>query len=197
MSDLAGRWPIPALHDVRDALLAAWDRDGYHDLRHLDEVLDRIDELDRAGERFDRVPVVLAAWFHDAVYDALPDAEERSAQWAERALPEPPAAEVARLVRMTEHHRPFPDDRNACVLSDADLAILAAPDRSATADYTAGVRREYASVGDEDFARGRAAVLRDLLDGPRLFATDAGARAVGGGRTRQRDGRDRARLPEA
>ena len=175
MPDLADRWPIPALNDVRDALLLAWDRDGYHDLRHLTEVLDRIDELDRAGERFDRVPVVLAAWFHDAVYDALPDAEERSAQWAERALPEPPAAEVARLVRMTEHHRPFPDDRNACVLSDADLAILAAPEER-YADYTAGVRREYASVSDPDFAHGRAAVLCDLLDRPRLFATDAGAR---------------------
>ena len=35
MPDLADRWPIPALHDVRDELLAAWDRDGYHDLRHL------------------------------------------------------------------------------------------------------------------------------------------------------------------
>jgi predicted metal-dependent HD superfamily phosphohydrolase len=173
--DLADRWPIPALHDVRDALLTAWDRGGYHDLRHLSEVLDRIDELDRAGERFDRVPVVLAAWFHDAVYDALPDAEERSAQWAERALPEPPAAEVARLVRMTEHHRPFPDDRNACVLSDADLAILAAPEERYR-EYTDGVRREYASVSDEDFAVGRAAVLRDLLDGQRLFATGAGAR---------------------
>ena len=121
------------------------------------------------------MPVVLAAWFHDAVYDALPDAEERSAQWAERALPEPPASEVARLVRMTAHHRPFPDDRNACVLSDADLAILAAPEER-YADYAAGVRREYAQVGDADFAAGRAAVLRDLLDGPRLFATDAGAR---------------------
>jgi predicted metal-dependent HD superfamily phosphohydrolase len=76
---------------------------------------------------------------------------------------------------MTEHHRPFPDDRNGCVLSDADLAILAAePVRYA--DYAAGVRREYAQVGDHDFAAGRAAVLRDLLDGPRLFATEAGAR---------------------
>ena len=175
MSSLAQRWPVPALHDVRDALLAAWDRDGYHDQRHLAEVLDRIDELDRAGEQFDRVPVLLAAWFHDAVYDALPDAEERSALWAEQALPEPPATEVARLVRMTEHHRTFPDDRNACVLSDADLAILAAPEER-YAEYTAGVRREYASVGDADFAAGRAAVLRDLLDGPRLFATAAGAR---------------------
>ena len=95
MSDLAGRWPIPALHDVRDELLAAWDRDGYHDLRHLEEVLDRIDELDRAGERFDRVPVVLAAWFHDAVYDALPDAEERSAHGPSAPCRSRRAAEVA------------------------------------------------------------------------------------------------------
>ena len=110
MSDLADRWPIPALHDVRDALLVAWDRDGYHDLRHLAEVLDRIDELDRAGERFDRVPVVLAAWFHDAVYDALPDAEERSAQWAGRALPEPPSSgrwvSVSRTRRATSATTP-------------------------------------------------------------------------------------------
>ena len=78
-------------------------------------------------------------------------------------------------MRMTAHHRPFPDDRNGCVLSDADLAILAAPPERYR-DYTAGVRREYAQVADADFAVGRAAVLRDLLDGPRLFATDAGAR---------------------
>ena len=71
--------------------------------------------------------VVLAAWFHDAVYDALPEAEERSAVWAEQALPNPPAAEVARLVRITAHHRVDGHDPNAAVLSDADLAILAAP----------------------------------------------------------------------
>ena len=140
------------------------------------EVLDRIDELDRAGERFDRVPVVLAAWFHDAVYDALPDAEERSAQWAERALPEPPAAEVARLVRMTEHHRPFPDDRNACVLSDADLAILAAAGGALRGVHGRASGGSTPASATRTSRAGRAAVLRDLLDGPRLFATDAGAR---------------------
>ena len=45
--------------------------------------------------------VALAAWFHDAVYDGADDDEERSAQWAERALPPAYADEVARLVRMT------------------------------------------------------------------------------------------------
>ena len=173
MTFLADRWPLRALFDVRDELLAAWDRPGYHDLRHLTEVLDRLDELDRAGAAFDLVPVVLAAWFHDAVYDGQPDAEERSAQLAESKLPDPPAAEVARLVRMTEHHQAFPDDLNAAALSDADLAILAA-DADRYHAYARDVRTEYAQFSDADFRAGRAAVLKDLLAGPSLFRTTHG-----------------------
>jgi predicted metal-dependent HD superfamily phosphohydrolase len=173
VTSLADRWPLRALFDVRDELLAAWDRPGYHDLRHLTEVLDRLDDLDRAGAAFDRVPVLLAAWFHDAVYDGRPDAEERSAMLAEATLPDPPAAEVARLVRMTEHHQAFPDDLNAAALSDADLAILAAePERYDT--YTRDVRIEYAQVADADFRAGRASVLSELLAGPSLFRTPQG-----------------------
>ena len=103
---LADRWPLPDHHALRDELLAAWDRAGYHDLRHLEEVLDRLDVLAAAGAPFDRTVVALAAWFHDAVYDGADDDEERSARWAERALPPAWADEVARLVRMTVEHRP-------------------------------------------------------------------------------------------
>ncbi|QIK75351.1 HD domain-containing protein [Nocardioides piscis] len=172
-ASLPDRWPLRTLTGVRDELLVAWDRPGYHDLRHLTEVLDRLDELDRAGARFDRVPVVLAAWFHDAVYDGAPDDEERSALLAERSLPDPPAAEVARLVRMTEHHHAFPDDDNAAVLSDADLAILAA-DRTRYAEYAIGVRTDFAHVPDPEFRLGRAHVLNDLLSRPALFWTPQG-----------------------
>lgn len=170
---LADRWPLRALFDVRDELLVAWDRPGYHDLRHLTEVLDRLDDLDRGGATFDTVPVALAAWFHDAVYDGQPDAEERSALLATAALPDPPAAEVARLVRMTEHHQAFPDDLNGAALSDADLAILAA-DPERYEEYAIDVRTEYAQFSDADFRAGRAAVLSDLLAGPALFRTPQG-----------------------
>ena len=166
--DLAGRWPLDTHLDVRDELLAAWGdpRRGYHDLRHLAEVLDRLADLG-----CDDDVVLLAAWFHDGVHDGAADDEERSAAWAERALPSDLAPEVARLVRMTGRHRPAPGDRRGQLLSDADLAILAAPaDRYAT--YVSDVRREYAAVPDDDFARGRAAVLTDLLAKDALFHTD-------------------------
>jgi predicted metal-dependent HD superfamily phosphohydrolase len=165
--DQAGRWPLPDHDALRDALLAAYGSPGrsYHDLRHLAEVLDRLADLGCDDE-----VVLLAAWFHDAVYDGAAGDEERSARWAEEALPARLAAEVARLVRVTERHDPAPGDERGRLLCDADLAILAAsPGRYA--EYAADVRAEYAHVADTDFAAGRGAVLADLLGRPALFAT--------------------------
>jgi predicted metal-dependent HD superfamily phosphohydrolase len=162
-----------------DNLLARWQEPQrhYHTLAHLTAVLDHIDVLEKHAD--DPDVVRLAAWFHDAVY--LPDRsenEERSARLAERALPEagvPEAktAEVARLVRLTVTHDPADDDRDGQVLCDADLAILAAPP-SAYAAYTAAVREEYHFVPGDAFRAGRAAILRQLLDLPRLFRTPYG-----------------------
>ncbi|MFN8193251.1 MAG: hypothetical protein U0R80_03115 [Nocardioidaceae bacterium] len=180
MSDsLVSRWPLTVGLPVRDELLASYGdaARGYHDLLHLTEVLDRLDELAASGCAFARVPVLLAAWFHDGVYDGLPGDEDRSAAWAERTLPglvsDRVTAEVARLVRLTERHRPSPGDADGEALCDADLAILAA-DPGRYASYVADVRRDFAHVPDGDFAVGRAAVLRDLLAKPTLFHTAAG-----------------------
>jgi len=170
-------WPIFGGDELRARLLAAYAEPSrrYHDQRHLAEVLERIEELRAAGESFDYPAVVLAAWFHDAVYDGEDAAEERSALMAEQALPEwdvpgELTVEVARLVRMTAHHKPEPDDANGGVLSDADLAILAA-DEPRYAEYVAAVRAEYAAVPDAEFNRGRSAILQDLARKPHLFHT--------------------------
>ena len=79
-------------------------------------------------------------------------------------------AEVVRLVRLTETHRPEEGDAEGCALSDADLGILAAPAQRYAA-YVAAVRTEYAHLDDVTFTEGRALVLADLLDKPRLFHT--------------------------
>ncbi len=180
-SSLRRRWPLPDAA-LGERLLAAYSDPGrgYHDVRHLGDVLDRIDELVR-HEHCELLAVRLAAWFHDGVYDAQPDAEERSARWAEVALVDAGVAsrtvrEVARLVRLTAHHQAASGDANGAVLCDADLAILAAqPDRYA--DYVAGVRKEYARIPEPQFRQGRAEVLRALLSKPTLFHTEYAVQA--------------------
>jgi predicted metal-dependent HD superfamily phosphohydrolase len=173
---------IGARDDVAGAganLLGRWAEPhrAYHDLAHLDEVLARVDLL--AGEADHADAVRLAAWFHDAVYDPrAADNEERSAWLATTVLhrlqvAEPTVALVARLVRVTATHEAADGDRDAAVLCDADLGVLAAtPARYST--YVDGVRREYAHVDDATFARGRAAVLRGLVGHETLFRTAYG-----------------------
>ncbi len=167
---LLDRWPLSTHHDLRDALLQAWNRPGYHDLQHLSEVLDRLDELGAHGVGFDHTLVRLAAWFHDAVYAGAADDEEQSALWAERDLPATYAGGVARLVRMTVDHTPDESDVDASALSDADLAILAAPSDRYDA-YAGGVRHDFAHVSDADFRDGRRAVLSELVNRQRIFTT--------------------------
>src|SRR5687768_15005790 len=85
MTDLSAWWPLPGAEGLRAELEPAYadPSRGYHDTLNWREVLDRLDELGPADDA-----VVLAAWFHDAVYGGRPDAEGRSAQGAERGLPD-------------------------------------------------------------------------------------------------------------
>lgn len=163
-------WPLPDRADLRDELLAAYQTGrGYHDTRHLGEVLERLIELDATPS----VELVLAAWFHDAIYEGDRDDEERSAFLAETQLADTgvDASEVARLVRLTASHSPAADDAAGQALCDADLGILAAaPERYA--EYAAGVRADYSHIDEDGFREGRLAVLADLLGRDQLFHTD-------------------------
>ncbi|MFN0282781.1 MAG: metal-dependent phosphohydrolase [Kineosporiaceae bacterium] len=161
------------------ALLARWHEPHrrYHDAEHLGEVLAGVDVL--AAHAGDPAAVRLAAWFHDAVYAGRPgDDEEASAGVALEVLarlgvPGGRVVRVAGLVRMTARHEPAAGDPDAAVLSDADLAILAAPtDRYAR--YAAAVRAEYAHVPDAAFRAARAAVLTSLAGAAQLYRTETG-----------------------
>ncbi|MDQ3275954.1 MAG: metal-dependent phosphohydrolase [Actinomycetota bacterium] len=169
------------MEDLRERIAARYREPHrrYHDLRHLEEVLEAVDLL--AAEAGDLEVVRWAAWFHDAVYEpAADDNEERSALLATEELAAydvDPAAvrDVARLVRLTASHDPAPGDPDGAVLCDADLAVLAAaPDRYAA--YAHDVRVEYAHVDDRAFATGRAGVLSSLLGRDALYRTRTGHR---------------------
>jgi predicted metal-dependent HD superfamily phosphohydrolase len=177
VEDLIARWRRVADDDATGHdLLRRWSEPHrrYHDVRHLTAVLDAVDAL--AGEADDARAVRLAAWFHDAVYTGRPCADERDsavlADSASRAagLGDALVAEVVRLVELTEGHDPAPGDRNGAVLCDADLAVLGG-DPAEYAGYAAAVREEYSHVPEEEFRRGRTAVLEGLLARRPLFST--------------------------
>lgn len=157
---LLDRWAEPHRH--------------YHDGAHLTAVLSIVDK--HAGAAADPDAVRLAAWCHDAVYDptAGGDANERASATlggdllTRLGVPTRVVAEVRRLVLLTAGHAAAPGDANGALLCDADLAILAA-DADRYDRYAAAIRREYAHVSRDAYRRGRAAVLRHLLDLPTLY----------------------------
>ncbi|MBC7304442.1 MAG: metal-dependent phosphohydrolase [Nocardia sp.] len=147
----------------------------YHTGAHLAVMLAAIDELAGAADDIDAVRY--AAFFHDAIYAvARADNEERSADLGRDILESLGAApelveEVVRLVVLTRGHKPQPGDANGAVLCDADLVVLGGTAQEYAA-YTVAVRAEYAHVPDDLFRAGRASVLRNLADQPRLFRTE-------------------------
>ena len=160
-------------------LLDRWGEEHrkYHGRTHLLAVLEALDLLTEPADP--PRTVLLAAWFHDAVYRGIAGQdEEESARLAEdrlahAGLPAAEVDEVARLVRMTADHQPETGDGAAALLSDADLSVLGGtPD--AYARYLAAVRQDFAHIGDDDFAAGRAAVVRRLLQLEPLFHTPRG-----------------------
>ena len=173
--DLVGRWREP--HRV------------YHSRLHLADSLDALDLLVADGAPGSRWHAAAALWFHDAVHDGEAGRdEERSAALAGTLLG--PLAgqvrqtgtggpltrhdveEVARLVLVTTAHDPATTDATGALVSDADLAVLGA-DPGRYARYAAQVRAEYGHVPDDAFRAGRAAVLDQLAELPRLYRSPA------------------------
>ncbi|MEC5191416.1 MULTISPECIES: DUF4031 domain-containing protein [unclassified Arthrobacter] len=178
---LLTRWNnvLPGHDSLFLDLLDRWGEEHrkYHGRTHLLAVLEALDLL--AGPAGPPRTVLLAAWFHDAVYRGIAGQdEEESARLAEERLSRaglPPADvdDVARLVRMTADHQPETGDRDAALLSDADLSVLGG-EPAAYARYLAAVRQDFAHIADDDFAAGRAAVVRRLLQLDPLFHTQRG-----------------------
>ena len=166
-----------------EMLAARYGENGrfYHNLEHIRHVLTMLDLICAPAQP--DPSLLLAAWFHDVVYD--PRAGDNEAQsgtlaqhWLSLAgLPEPLVAEVVSLILLTQKHelaegaaRSRREEENGRFLLDADLAILAAePVRYQ--QYAQAIRREYGFVTEVEYRRGRTAVLRHLLARHPLYYT--------------------------
>lgn len=145
----------------------------YHTLQHLSECFEKVTALLPLAEH--PPEVLLALWFHDAIYDTQRlDNEERSAIWArdqaiELGVDAAAAQRIYDLV-MATRHAAEPVGIDAQVLVDADLAVLGAS-VARFDEYEVQVRQEYAWVPEPVFRRKRAEVLKGFLARPQIYST--------------------------
>jgi predicted metal-dependent HD superfamily phosphohydrolase len=148
-------------------LIAAYSSPGryYHTVEHLYQVLAVIEQLSSS------IPLNLAAWFHDAVYDArAQDNEEKSAELVAIVLPELEDRDrIKKLILCTKTHQAFDSESES--LLDADLAIFSAEPEQYQ-DYADAIRKEYAWVSDEEYRIGRSSVLERFLNRDRIYHTE-------------------------
>lgn len=147
----------------------------YHNLDHINQVLNTIERFDLELEN--PVAVKLAAWFHDVVYDPqAADNEFQSAKLASElliGLDVLPALidRAQHLILATKGHQINPNDPDLCIFLDADLAILGTKSTQYQA-YARSIRAEYSWVSDAEYQIGRTRALQSFLERDRLYCTD-------------------------
>ncbi len=180
--------------ELGESLLQAWEQPhrAYHHSGHLSQMLSDLDRLyAHRAQGATPLALVLAAWFHDAVYEGAPGEDERRSEQLVGASLEPLVTAglltehelqmVRLLVRATATHE-LPESAELPAgyavtdiefFLDADMAILAA-DSTRYRRYLRGVRSEYSHFDDEAFRTGRTTFLRSILGRERIFLSKEG-----------------------
>ena len=184
---------LPGHTALGEDLLARYEQPHrkYHTSVHLSEMLTALKTLYKRHHTATPRAVLLAAWFHDAVYEANPGEDEAASADLARTTLAPLASTgsltnrevtaIAHLIELTASHQ-LADGieeytsgaltrADAAFFLDADLAILAA-DSPRYTRYVAGVRAEYAHYTPDAFTRGRAAILQGFLNRTTIYASD-------------------------
>ena len=184
---------LPGHTALGEDLLARYEQPHrkYHTSVHLSEMLTALKMLYERHHTATPRAVLLAAWFHDAVYEANPGEDEAASADLARTTLTPLASTgsltnrevtaIAHLIELTASHQ-LADGieeytsgaltrADAAFFLDADLAILAA-DSPRYTRYVAGVRAEYAHYAPDAFTRGRAGILQGFLNRTTIYASD-------------------------
>lgn len=147
----------------------AEDHRKYHNLSHIDRMLGW---LDATGQCM--IPVELAIWFHDAIYNPLgKDNEKLSAGYFTEQLgpyiSDQLANDVERLILATDASRLRTGNDDENLIIDIDLSILGASPEDYTA-YRKSIRSEYSAVPETKFIAGRRSILNRFLS-ERIYTT--------------------------
>ena len=165
--------PSPALFTQLISAYQEPDR-HYHNLQHLQQLFTALQNFNPSNYLNDRPSIILAIFFHDAIYDTRShENEAQSAKWASESLtklnfPNTTIDRITHLIHLTKTHRPDPTDLNAQILLDCDLSILAAPPAQYQT-YAKAIRQEYHWVPEADYRKGRSQILQTFLNRDRIY----------------------------
>ena len=146
----------------------------YHNLHHLQQLFTELQNFNPSDYLNDRPSIILAIFFHDAIYDTRShENEAQSAKWAAESLtklnlPNATIDRITHLIHLTKTHRPDPTDLNAQILLDLDLSILATPPLQYQT-YAQAIRQEYHWVPEADYRKGRSQILQTFLNRDRIY----------------------------
>ena len=181
--------PPEAIGSAGELLIERWSTPDrrFHNLRHLIDMLARVDELAEESHNPDIMRV--ACWYHGCVFSS--DVEEvirgnggedetASAAFAEADLrhlgvPMETIKRVCCLIVNLKRHMLDEHDIDAQALIDADLGTLAVDPQTYT-EYVRLLREEYSHIPVEEYLRGRLTIVSRLLDREHLFHSPLGER---------------------
>ena len=186
---LGATQPPEAIRSAGELLIERWSTPDrrFHNLRHLIDMLARVDELAEESHNPDIMRV--ACWYHGCVFSS--DAEDvsrgnggedetASAAFAEADLyhlgvPMETVKRVCSLIVNLKRHMLDEHDIDAQALIDADLGTLAV-DPQTYAEYVRLLREEYSHIPMEKYLRGRLTIVSRLLNREHLFHSPLGER---------------------
>jgi len=164
------------LHEYFIKVLDYYNKNGhfYHNLNHIENFLRNCLPYLDACKYIDEI--ILAVFYHDAVYDSLrTDNEEKSAQLArtdlkELGLDKNIRIRIMELIRRTANHtvRYKKDRFEMQLFLDGDIAILGS-NWELYKEYANAIRKEYIRIPDRIFKKKRKKFLLALLKEKKLF----------------------------
>lgn len=177
------------IEDSCEALIRSWSTPErrFHNLRHVIDMLARVDEL--AAESHNPDVIRVATWYHGCVFslehrqtyqrnggeDEVASAAEAARDLTALGVPEATVERIGQLILSLKRHNLDGSDIDAMALNDADLGTLACgPQLYKT--YRQQVRAEYEHVPDLDYYQARRAIIDKLLSREKLFSSPLGMR---------------------
>ncbi|MBU4502815.1 MAG: hypothetical protein KKA79_09545, partial [Nanoarchaeota archaeon] len=160
-------------YDKLRGLYCSKDRD-YHNLVHIVHSLREFSKV--KDLTYNQNLVETAIWFHDSIYDTQDrKKEEKSAKLSNNllkkaGLPINFIEAVSDMILSTKH-KVIPDNEDAKLLVDIDLAILGKSEDEFN-EYEKDIRDEYDWLDDDNFKKGRKEFVEGMLKRDYIYCTD-------------------------